>query len=99
MGDNTQNKGESTQWWSKVSIKEWAVIIGAIGFFYLTIVGGVETLNKNVAEIKTGLKEDKAENKVILNEIRINQEKTKIDVEVLKNEVQMLKNRLDNGSK
>lgn len=90
MGNNNEDQRNSTQWWSKVSIKEWAVIIGAIGFFYLTIVGGVESLNKSVDEIKSTLKEDRAENKTIIQEIRINQDKMRLELEVLKTKFDQL---------
>lgn len=91
MGDNNENKGDAIQWWSKVKIQEWGIIIGAIGFFYLTIVGGVETLNKNVVEIKESIKEDRAENKTIINEIRLNQDKMRIELEILKTKFEQLK--------
>lgn len=91
MGGNNEVKGEKdVQWWSKVSIKEWAVIVGAIGFFYLTIVGGVETLNKNVEEIKQSIKEDRVENKTIINEIRLNQDKMRVELEILKTKFDQL---------
>lgn len=90
MGDNNENKGDSIQWWTKVKIQEWVVIVGAIGFFYLTIVGGVETLNKNVAEIKESIKEDRAENKTIINEIRLNQDKMRVELEILKTKFEQL---------
>lgn len=91
MGNNNDVKGEKdVQWWSKVSIKEWAVIVGAIGFFYLTIVGGVESLNKSVDEIKTSIKEDRAENKTIINDIRLNQDKMRVELEILKTKFDQL---------
>jgi len=95
MGGNNEVKGEKdTQWWSKVSIKEWAVIVSAIGFFYLTIVGGVESLNKTVAEMKELMKEERDENKVILNQIRISQSKTEVEVEVLKTKVSQIESQI-----
>lgn len=95
MGNNNEVKGEKeSQWWSKISIKEGAIIVSAIGFFYLTIVGGVESLNKTVAEMKELMKEDREENKVILNQIRLSQSKTEVEVEVLKTKVSQLENQL-----
>ena len=90
MGNNNENQREESQWWSKVSIKEWVVIVGAIGFFYLTIVGGVESLNKTVERIEQTIKEDRSENKTIIQEIRLNQDKTKTEIEVLKIKVEQL---------
>ena len=64
---NNSNRENAPNWWTKVSLKEWAVIIGGIGFFYLNIVGGVETLKTSFTELKVEIKELKtALNQVVI---------------------------------
>lgn len=97
MADNSNNNGaQNAQWWSKVTLKEWSIIVGAIGFFYLTIVGGVESLKSSVTEIKATLKEDRLENRVILDKIRLDLDKVKTEVEILKIKVESNERKVDN---
>lgn len=88
MVDNNNDNKQDSQWWSKISLKEWALIIGGIGFFYLNIVGGVETLKTSLNEIKIEIKEYKA----LMHEMIINQTKLSEKVYSMDDRIKKLEN-------
>lgn len=76
MADNNNNtQNDNKSWIAKVSIKEWGMIIAGVGFFYLNIVGGVETLKTSFTELKDEIKELKtALNQVIISNTQLRAE-------------------------
>lgn len=63
MADNNNNNRQNeshVNWWAKVSLKEWGLVVAGVGFFYLNIVGGVETLKTSVTELKDEIKDLKS---------------------------------------
>lgn len=87
MDDNTNN----TQWYLKGSLKEWGMIIGAIGFFYLNIAGNnafQKTIADDVADIKKNQKEMQMESKISEKEKELRINKLELEIEILKKTVE-----------
>lgn len=95
VNNNDNDRKDATQWWSKVSLKEWAVIIGGIGFFYLNIVGGMESVKTSLNEIKLEIKEYKG----LMHELIINQTKISEKVNSIDDRVKKLENDKINNNK
>lgn len=79
MADNNNNSS-SPQWWSKVPIRDLAVLIGGVGFFYLNVVGAVETLKIALNEIKIEIKENnRVTQEVVIHQTKLSEKIYNID--------------------
>lgn len=87
MDDNTNN----TQWYLKGSLKDWAIIIGAVGFFYLNIAGNnafQKTISNDLGDIKNNMKEMQSESKISEKEKELRINKLELEIEILKKTVE-----------
>lgn len=89
------NQDGQTPWYLKGGLKDWAIIVGAIGFFYLNVVGSnaaqqarQETISSDLGEIKMVIKDQAKESKITIKELEMRMTQYELKLELLRQEVE-----------
>lgn len=97
MDDNQTNQ---TPWYLRGNLKDWALIIGGIGFFYLNTAGSNAqqqerqvTIQADLLEIKNGIKEGAKESKIYMREIEMRLNNYELQLELLKKRVEQFEKK------
>lgn len=91
------DSNKDNAWWTKGSLKDWAIIVGLVVYFVSSQWGAsskqdmtsmkLEQVQKDVSEINSTVKEMSRETKVNLRDIEMRQNKIELEIEILKKDV------------
>lgn len=94
------NQDNQTPWYLRGNLKDWAIIIGGVGFFYLNTAGSnaaqqsrQETIVGDLSEIKSAIKEQAKESKINIKEIEMRLNNYELQLELLKKQVEGLEKK------
>lgn len=92
MDDNNNNN--TLPWYLRGNLKDWAIIVGVVGFFYINVLGSnasskerQEAIASDISDIKNSIKDSDKGNQLLFKEIDLRLNKMHLELELLKTEL------------